>query len=520
MSLLEVVDLSHMFGDKVLYKNSSFELYKGEHMGIVGQNGTGKSTLIGILTGSIVPDNGFVRWQQGVRTGYLDQYADVDKNITVKEYLHSAYAELFELESAANVLYEKYSECGDEKILMKASAIQEKLENSGFYEIETGIDKVVTGLGLNGIGIEKAMKELSGGQRAKVILAGLLLEKPDVLLLDEPTNFLDKEHVNWLIGYLQEFPNAFAVVSHDFAFLERISDCICDIEAETIKKYHGKYSEFLKQKEHLREDHIRRYSAQQQMIKRTEEYIRKNIAGVNSKNAKGRRKQLERVDRIAPPVFASHPAIRFTETAAAGTNALMVQNLVIGYKVPLLPPVSFKIGGCEKVVMTGFNGIGKSTLLKTLTGIIPAKAGQFIFSPAVRTGYYEQDLIWSNKNLTPVQIIGEARRELTEKEIRRHLAECGVKKDSVRLPVCNLSGGEQSKVKLCRLTLSPCNFLVLDEPTNHLDSETKNVLKHALQQFKGSVILVSHEENFYRDWADRVLTVEPSKRGGYYENVI
>lgn len=508
MSLLKVNNLCHGYGDKILYHNASFDLYKGEHMGVVGQNGTGKSTLISILTGETVPDKGSIKWQPKIKVGYLDQYAIVDSSITILAYLKTAFCDLYKLEEKTQKLYEEYAKTGEERLLQQAAEGQSYLENNDFYFIDTKIEKISVGIGLTAIGMERVLSALSGGQRAKVIIAKLLLEQPDVLLLDEPTNFLDKEHVNWLVEYLENFPNAFVVVSHDFEFLSKISNCICDVEAQTIRKYHRGYGEFLKQKEHLREDHIRRYHAQQQVIQRTEEFIRKNIAGIKSKNAKGRRKQLERMERVAPPSFVAKPHMEFQQQPVAAQKLLQVKNLEIGYTYSLLPKLNFTVQNGQKVAITGFNGIGKTTLLKTLIGEIKKIGGDFIFAQQIKIGYYEQDLQWENKLTTPIQIIGEAYPKLTEKQIRKHLADCGVKNDGVRQSVATLSGGEQSKVKLCRLLLSPYTLLLLDEPTNHIDTDTKEELKRALIQFKGSILIVSHEESFYKEWIDEVIQIE------------
>lgn len=512
MSLVEIEGLSHTYGDKVLYKNAAFQLYKGEHMGVVGQNGAGKSTLIGILAGEIIPDGGEVRWQPGIRVGYLDQYAAVDPDNTILEYLKTAFSKLYTLEEQVHGLYDRYAQTGEDVLLLQAAEGQTVLEARDFYAVDTRISKVAGGLGLEAIGLDRPMGTLSGGQRAKAILAKLLLEQPDVLLLDEPTNFLDKEHVDWLVEYLAAFPNAFVAVSHDFTFLDRVSTCICDVEAETLRKYHGKYTDYLPQKAHLREDHLRRYYAQQQMIRRTEDFIRKNIAGVNSKNAKGRRRRLETLERIAPPLFIGKPAIQFQEQPASIEKALTVTALEVGYGKALLPQMNFTVAGGETMVITGFNGIGKSTLLKTLVGELPRLGGGYRFAEQARIGYYEQDLRWNDGNATPIQIIGAAYPKLTEKQIRRYLAECGVKQDSVRQAICTLSGGEQSKVKLCKLLLSPCNFLILDEPTNHLDSDTKEALRCALEAFSGSILLVSHEDAFYQGLADKIFQIDQGRR--------
>ncbi len=343
MSLLKVENLSHSFADKKLYEGASFELYKGEHMGIVGQNGTGKSTLIKILIGEVVPDQGTVHWQSNMKIGHLDQYAEINGTLTVSEYLKKAFAHLYEIEKKMNRLYEESAVTGDETQLLQAAAYQDQLEDQDFYSVESQIGKIAAGLGIDAIGMDRPIHELSGGQRAKVILAKLLAEKPNVLLLDEPTNFLDKDHVEWLAVFLTNFDGAFIVVSHDYDFLDKISSCICDIEFGTIRKYYGKYSDFLRQKEHLRQEYVRRYEAQQKQIEKTEEYIRKNIAGVNSKIAQGRRKQLERMERLTPPAFTHQPSIRFHELPLSAQNALTVRDLEVGYRSSLLPKLNFPL---------------------------------------------------------------------------------------------------------------------------------------------------------------------------------
>ncbi|TCS95870.1 ABC transporter family protein [Hazenella coriacea] len=355
MSLLKVESLSHNFAYKKLYEDASFELYKGEHMGMVGQNGSGKSTLIKIVIGEIVPDQGMVKWQSNMKIGHLDQYAEINGTLTISVYLKSAFADLYETEKKLNHLYEKSAVTGDEALLLQAAAYQEQLEAQDFYSIESQIGKIASGLGIDAMGMDRSIHEWSGGQRAKVILAKLLAEKPNVLLLDEPTNFLDQDHVEWLASFLAHFDGAFIVVSHDYDFLEKISTCICDIEFGTIRKYYGKYSDFLRQ---------------------------------------------------------------------------------------------------------------------------------------------------------TIQVISERFPGLNTKEIRSHLGRCGVRGNHAMQAVGTLSGGEQSKVKLCGLLLASCNFLIMDEPTNHLDAETKKALQNALASFSGSVLLVSHEESFYKAWADRIVKLE------------
>ena len=508
MSLLEIHGLTHTFGDNRLYKEAELTLNKGEHIGIVGQNGTGKSTLIKICTEQVIPDAGRVSWQSNTSIGYLDQYAEIDHNLTMKDFLKTAFSKLYAVESKMNALYEEIA-IGKYEYMNQAAQLQEELETHDFYSIDTHIEQVANGLGLIAIGLDRPIVQMSGGQRAKVILAKLLLEKPDVLLLDEPTNFLDKEHVLWLADYLSDLENAFMVVSHDFAFLDKIANRICDIDNETISKYYGTYSEFLKKKTLLREDYIRQYSAQQKEIKKTEEFIRKNIAGRKSKMARGRQKQLDRMEKMeALDQKEIRPYFQFPEMSLTNTEHLIVKQLSVGYHYPVLSEIDFSIKGGQKVVITGFNGIGKSTLLKTLIGEIPSICGSYKFSDQVTVGYFEQDLLWKNTGRTPIEIISDCYPDMVVKDIRKHLARCGISSKHAMQAIETLSGGEQAKVKMCLLTLKPCNFLILDEPTNHLDVQAKEALQSALMDFSGTVLLVSHEEAFYKEWSQWVINVE------------
>lgn len=508
MSLLEIEGLTHAFGEKALYKNAAFCLYKGEHIGVVGQNGSGKSTLLKICTGQIVPDAGRVVWQPKVTFGCLDQYAKIEKGMTMRSFLQSAFAELYQMEKEMTLAYEKAA-AGHMAYLDLAAKRQEELEKCDFYTIDTQMEQVVNGLGLSAIGLDRCITDMSGGQRAKVILAKLLLEKPDVLLLDEPTNFLDKEHISWLSAYLSDLDKAFMVVSHDHIFLEKIANRICDIDNDTIIKYYGTYSEFLKKKTLLRENYVRQYAAQQKEIRKTEEFIRKNIAGRKSKMARGRRKQLERMEKMeALEQKEITPCFHFRIVPLANTEQLLVKRLSVGYHYPVLSHMDFAIKGGQKVVITGFNGIGKSTLLKTLIGQLPPLHGHYQFSKQVRIGYFEQDFIWEDMTKTPIQIVSDSYPDMVMKEVRKALARYGISGEHAMQPVGTLSGGEQAKVKMCLLTLQPSNFLILDEPTNHLDRQAKDALKTALTEFPGTVLLVSHEEAFYREWAQRVIRLD------------
>ncbi len=508
MSYLEIEGLSHSFGDNVLFRDARMVLNKGEHVGIVGQNGVGKSTLIRFCTGQLIPDSGKVSWQPGIKTGYLDQYAETAGGVTLGEFLHGAFQELYDAQREMEACYLRAGEENEPQAWQRAAQLQDRLEAEGFYEIDTRVSRVMTGLGLGAMGPQRPLGQMSGGQRAKAILAKLLLEKPDVLLLDEPTNFLDKEQVAWLGEYLAGLENAFLVVTHDRRFLEKIADVICDIGEGKIAKYRGTYSEFLKKREAAREEYLRRYTAQQREIRKTEEFIRRNIAGQRTKMAQGRRKRLERLERLEAPELAEiKPVFHFSALAVTEAEQLSVSRLSVGYDTPLLPGLSFRIRGGEKVVISGFNGVGKTTLLKTLLGQLPPLKGGFLFSPGTVVGYFQQDLSWEDPERTPLQAVSAEYPALSQKEARQYLARCGISSKHASQSLGTLSGGEQGKVKLCLLAKRPCNFLILDEPTNHLDQNAKEALGAAIREFPGTVLLVSHEEAFYRDWANRVIHV-------------
>ena len=510
MSLLTVKDLGQGFEDKTLYQDGNFVLNKEDHMGVTGQNGVGKSTLIKILTGEILPDEGQIKWQNRVTVGYLDQYAKLAPGVTIRQFLRTAFEKLYQKEEELNKLYEEYAEDGNDELLEKAGKIQTYLEENNFYGIDTEIERVASGLGLAELGYEHDVSQLSGGQRSKIILAKLLLQNPDVLLLDEPTNYLDLSHIDWLVDYLNEFAGAFIVVSHDYDFLGRIANCIIDIDLGTITRYTGTLKQAMRQKEANRETYLKAYTNQQRKIAKTEAYIRKNKAGTRSKSAKSRERQLAKMDVLNPPKGNRKPHFEFPYVATAANLLLQTQDLVIGYDEAIVKePFNFSVGGNEKIAITGFNGIGKSTLLKTLLSQIEPISGSFKLSETAKVAYFKQDLAWPNKNMTPLQYLQEIFERIKPKELRGALARLGVTAQQAMSPLKKLSGGEQEKVKLAKMQFEPANLLFLDEPTNHLDRDSKDALRDAIVKFPGAVIIVSHERDFFQgNWIDKTIDIE------------
>ena len=505
MSLFTVSDLSHAFGDNILYQNAAFSLEKGEHTGVVGANGAGKSTLLKIISGEVIPDSGAVDFQSRLKVGCLDQYAALPKDLTARAFLRTAFSDLAAMEQEMLALYEH---AGEEE-LSRAAELQSALDAADYYNAETRMEQVAAGLGIREIGMERKISEMSGGQRAKLILAKLLLEQPDVLLLDEPTNFLDKSHIAWLADWLSGISASFLLVSHDRAFLEKTVNRILDLDGRNITKYYSDYKGYLKKKEFLTEQYARDFAAQQKEIEKLEAFVSKNRAGTKSRQARSRQNQLNRMERlVAPEDTQWRPRVRFAALPVTASTALETEFLAVGYDDVLLQGLNLRILGGEKVVLTGFNGVGKTTLIKTLLGELPAKEGAFRFALQTAMGYVPQDVDrWENP-LTPIQILSAAFPALTEKAARSALAQCGISRRHAVQAVGTLSGGEQMKLSLCLLMQRPANFLILDEPTNHLDALAKEALQKAIADFPGTVLLVSHEEAFYAPFAQRVISVD------------
>ena len=476
--ILNVENLSHGFGDRAIFDNVSFRLLKGEHIGLVGANGEGKSTFMNIVTGKLMPDEGKVEWNKNVRTGYLDQHAVLEKGMTIGEVLKSAFSYLFEMEEKMNEICDKMGSADEnemEVMMEELGTIQDLLTNHDFYIIDAKVEEVARALGLLELGLDKDVTELSGGQRTKVLLGKLLLEKPDILLLDEPTNYLDANHIEWLKRYLQEYENAFILISHDIPFLK--------LEAA--------------------------YKRQQQEIDELKDFVARNKARVSTRNmAMSRQKKLDKMDIIELAKEKPKPEFHFKEARAAGKVIFETSDLVIGYEKssPLSKPINLRMERGEKIALVGTNGIGKSTFLKSVLGLIPALDGKVTLGDYLYKGYFEQEMTPGSN--TCIEEIWEEFPAYTQYEVRSALAKCGLTTKHIESQVRVLSGGEQAKVRLCKLLNNETNILLLDEPTNHLDVDAKDELKRALQEYKGAVLLVCHEPEFYDGLVDKVWNLE------------
>ncbi|MFE0556704.1 ABC-F family ATP-binding cassette domain-containing protein [Paenibacillus sp. NPDC058910] len=510
MSLLTVENVSHNFGERTLFKNVSFRLLAGEHVGLVGANGVGKSTLMNILTGQLLKDSGKVEWTPKIRYGYLDQHTKLTPGKTVRDVLKDAFLPLLELEKEMMEITNKMSDASPEELellLEQMGEIQEQLDIGDFYMLDVKVEEMANGLGLSVIGLDRDVATLSGGQRTKVLLAKLLLEKPNVLLLDEPTNYLDVEHIDWLTQYLKQYPYAFILISHDTEFMNQVVDVIYHLEFAKLTRYTANYEKFLEMADINKNQHIDAYEKQQEFIKKQEDFIQRNKARYStSGRAKSREKQLDRMERIDRPEEAAKPVFNFKESRASGKTVFEGIDFEIGYDRPLLPKMNILIERGEKIAIVGCNGVGKSTLLKTILGKIPALSGKTYQGDFLVPAYFEQEV--RPGNITPIDDVWNEFSHLNQHEVRAALARCGLKNEHITRPLKALSGGEQAKVRLCKLLMRESNWILFDEPTNHLDVVAKEELRRALKKYKGTILLVSHEPEFYEDWVTKIWNVE------------
>ena len=512
MSILNVEHLSHGFGDRAIFQDVSFRLLKGEHIGLIGANGEGKSTFMNIITGRLMPDEGKIEWAKKVRVGYLDQHTALEKGMTIGSVLSSAFDFLYDMENEMNDIYARLGDVDEDemnKLMEEAGTIQDMLTMHDFYMIDAKVEEVARALGLLDLGLDKDVTDLSGGQRTKVLMGKLLLEKPDILLLDEPTNYLDVEHIEWLKRYLNDYENAFILISHDIPFLNSVVNLIYHMDNKKLDRYVGDYDKFMEVYEMKKAQLEAAYRKQQQEISELKDFVARNKARVATRNmAMSRQKKLDKMDVIQLEREKPKPEFNFKEARTSGKVIFETDDLVIGYSKdkPLSKPMNLRMERGDKIAITGTNGIGKTTFLKSVLGLIPAISGKAQLGDYLHIGYFEQEVKPSEN--TCLQEIWEEFPGYTQYEVRAALAKCGLTTKHIESKVKVLSGGEQAKVRLCKLINTDTNVLLLDEPTNHLDVDAKDELKRALSEYKGSILLVCHEPEFYDGLVTDVWNLE------------
>ena len=454
MSILSVEHLSHGFGDRAVFHDVSFRLLKGEHIGLVGANGEGKSTFMNIITGKLQPDEGKVEWARHVRAGYLDQHTVLEKGMTIRQVLKSAFAFLFEMEEQMNQICDQMASAPEdqmESMMEELGTLQDLLMAHDFYVIDAKVEEVARALGLMDIGLDRDVSELSGGQRTKVLLGKLLLEKPDILLLDEPTNYLDAQHIEWLKRYLLEYENAFILISHDIPFLNSVINLVYHMENQQLNRYVGNYDQFQEVYAVKKAQLEAAYKRQQQEIASLQDFVARNKARVSTRNmAMSRQKKLDKMELIQLAKEKPKPEFHFLTARAPGKFIFQTHDLVIGYEEPLSRPLNLTMMRGEKIALYGANGIGKTTLLKSILGLVPSLSGTVELGDYLEIGYFEQEADPNNTS-TCIEEIWKEFPSYTQYQVRSALAKCGLTTQHIESQVRVLSGGEQAKVRLCKL---------------------------------------------------------------------
>ncbi|EDH0938039.1 ABC-F type ribosomal protection protein [Listeria monocytogenes] len=522
MILLQVQQISKFFGAEVILDNIKLEVKTGDRIALVGRNGAGKSTLLKIIAGKMSYDGGTISKPKSVEIGYLAQNTGLESSKTIWDEMLSVFDSLRKMEADLRKMElrlgepELYNDPEKYQALMTDyDTLQHTFKESGGYTYEAEIRSVLNGLRFYPEDYEVEIASLSGGQKTRLALAKLLLAKQDILVLDEPTNHLDIETLAWLETYLQNYHGSLLIVSHDRYFLDKVVNQVYEISRTKIDYYKGNYSSFVNQKQVKLEQMWKEFDKQQKQIAKLEDFVARNIVRASTtKRAQSRRKQLEKMDVLGRPQGdekAAHFGFQFEKQT--GKDVLMVDQLSIGYAKDkrIASNLTFEMKHQDSLALVGPNGIGKSTLLKTLIRDIPALSGEFHFGAGVKIGYYDQEQAKLTSNKTVLMELWDDYPELNEVNVRTTLGNFLFSDDDVLKNVQSLSGGEKARLALAKLTLLEANVLILDEPTNHLDIESKEVLEAALIDFEGTILFVSHDRYFINRIASKIVELAPEK---------
>ena len=518
MILLQGQGLARTFADEVLFENITIHIQENSRIAIVGRNGTGKSTLLKMLAGIEEPSLGAVSKKKDLSIGYLDQYAAIQSSRTVWEEMVHLFEDVETLKKQAQKAAEQLGDpdllsdpVAYELALKRYDQLQEELNQKNAYGYESEIRTVLHGFRFYPEDYDQPIQALSGGQRTRLALARILLEKHDLLILDEPTNHLDIETLTWLEDYLRSSSSALVIVSHDQYFLDRVCNEVYEISHKACEYYKGNYSHYLEEREQRYLLKQKAYEKQQQEIHDLEEFIAKNLVRASTtKRAQSRRKKLEKMERLEKPKGDQRSArFEFTVERESGNQVLQVTDAYIGYDHEAFSgPISFQLRKREAIAIVGPNGIGKSTLLKSITGELPLIEGSIELGAGVQVGYYDQNLAGLSSNQTVLEELWSRHSTMPEKDVRSILGSFLFSGNDVEKTTAQLSGGEKARLALCKLSLEHDNFLLLDEPTNHLDIDSKEVLEDALIDYDGTICFVSHDRFFINKVATAILEIE------------
>lgn len=508
--LFRLADVYKSYGAQDVLRAVSFQINPGEHVGLVGRNGAGKTTILRLITEEETPDRGEIERLRGLRVGVLAQHVDFSGGKTVMDAALGVFVSLLGLESKMRSLEQAMTEETGERldqVMEEYSEAQQAYEHEGGFTYHSRAEAVLLGLGFGRDEFEKVAANLSGGEKNRLGLARLLLLEPDILLLDEPTNHLDVEAVEWLEDFLAEYRSAYVIISHDRFFLDHTVERVLDLEFGSVDSYRGNYSTYLEEKAERQEQQQRAFEQQQEMIARTEEFIRRNIAGQKTKQAKSRRTMLQKLERLESVSSLETSNFRLKPTSRTGDQVLILDDLSIGFPTRTLARnLDLTLRRGERLGVIGGNGTGKTTLLRTILGEQPPLAGQLRWGSGVKTGYYDQRLsVVDERNSVIEELRTVAPSTVPDGELRGFLGRFLFTGDDVFKTVANLSGGEKGRLALARLIYSNVNVLILDEPTNHLDIASCEALEEALNEYTGSIITVSHDRYFLDQIATRIL---------------
>jgi ATPase components of ABC transporters with duplicated ATPase domains len=519
--LFRLSEVYKSYGSQDVLRGASLQINPGEHVGLVGRNGAGKTTIFRMISGEETPDRGDVVRARGLRLGLLAQHVHFDAGSTVHESALAAFGHLQQIEHEMHELEHRMAEATDdlEAVLERYSDLQHEFEREGGFEYAARAEAILQGLGFDREMWQMETEKLSGGQQNRLGLARLLLAEPDVLLLDEPTNHLDIASVEWLEEFLQTYGSAYVIVSHDRYFLDRVSKRIVEVELGKATSYTGNYSAFLVEREVRREAQQRAYDNQQHLIAKTQEFIRRNLAGQKTKQAKARRNMLERMERVeAVSTEQSSGDFRLQAVERAGTQVLIVNETSVGYPGKVLASdITFTLKRSECLGIIGPNGSGKTTFIKTVLGKLPPLAGEIRWGTKTEVGYYAQQLDdLDDRNEIIMELRRVAPSSATAGELRSFLAKFLFTGDDVYKHVRDLSGGEKGRLALAKLIYSRVNVLVLDEPTNHLDIPSREALESALDAYPGTILTISHDRFFLDRVATQILSLDGEGNAEHY----
>ncbi len=521
MILMQLSHVTKSFDGEEIFEDVNFEVKTGERIGIVGRNGAGKSTLMRIIAGVENYDSGHISKIKGLKLGYLTQQMTLNTQNTVFEEMAKPFAHVQSISERMKDETDWLAAHADmyESVEYKTHIDQyEKLSNEfeqlEGYQYESKIKTVLNGLDFSEADYHRPINDFSGGQKTRLSLAQMLLSEPDLLLLDEPTNHLDMATTEWLEDYLKYFKGAIVIISHDRFFLDKIVTQIYDVSLGEVKHYVGNYAKFIELRDQYYQKRLAEYERQQNEIKRLETFVEKNITRASTSGmAKSRRKTLEKMERLEKPMLDARSAnIQFDFDRNTGNDVMHIQDLTIGYVSPITQPLRFEINKGDHIGIIGPNGIGKSTLIKTLAKRLPPLSGQVIDGANLKIGYYDQKQAEFRSNKTILNFVWDQYRQMPEKDVRAILGRFLFTQDDVLKVINDLSGGEKARLQLALLMLERNNVLILDEPTNHLDIDSKEMLEQALKHFQGTLIFVSHDRYFINQLANRIFDL--NEKGG------